>query len=102
MERPKAARSPDRRSPHPTQPADLKGSEITPAEVIANWPGVRESTLDEAESRRMFQRMLACWATDVLRLKRKGLDVPASRRTQPRQAMPAIPGGPETGYRKAA
>jgi len=102
MERPKAPRIDDRRSPHPAQTADPIDCGTTPAEVIANWPGVRESALDEAESRRMFQRMLACWATDVLRLRRRGLDVPASRRTQPRQAMPAIPGGPETGYRRAA
>jgi hypothetical protein len=45
----------------------------------------------------MFQRTLACWATDVLRLKRRGLDVPVSRRMEPRQAMPMT-----TPMRKAA
>jgi hypothetical protein len=97
MARPKNTPAAVVASPTPRAQADLKECGITPGEVIWEWPGVRESALHEAESRRMFQRTLACWATDVLRLKRRGLDVPVSRRMEPRQAMPMT-----TPMRKAA
>lgn len=104
MARPKNTAATPEASPAPVVQADLKDCGITPGEVIFEWPGVRETALHEAESRRMFQRTLACWATDVLRLKRRGLDVPVSRRSEPRQTMPFAPatGSPSTGYRKAA
>lgn len=84
-------------SPAPAPNADLVERGFTPGEQIAQWPGVREAALHEAESRHMFQRTLAQWAVDVLRLKRRGLDVPVSRRSDPRQAAPGV-----TPYRRAA
>ncbi|MFM9959375.1 MAG: hypothetical protein ACKVZJ_15065 [Phycisphaerales bacterium] len=68
-------------SPTPVGQADLYQGAFTPAAEIAQWPGVFDRALDEAESRRMFQRTLSCWAVDVLRLKRRGLDVPVNRRS---------------------
>ncbi len=104
MERPKNRPTAAEASPDPVLIADLVDSGFTPGEVIFEWPGVREAALHEAESRHMFHRTLALWATDVLRLKRRGLDVPASRRSEPRQTMPFAPqGGSQAGtYRKAA
>ncbi|MBN8644191.1 MAG: hypothetical protein J0L61_02995 [Planctomycetes bacterium] len=67
-----------------------------PAEAIAAWPGVLENARHEAESRRLFQRTLAGWASDVLRLQRRGLDRPAQARRTP---MTATPGA---AFRKAA
>lgn len=97
MGRPKNSIAAGSASPTPALPADLSVSGITPGCQIAQWPGVMEAALHEAESRRMFQRTLALWATDVLRLKRRGLDVPVNRRSVPMQAMPA-----PVAYRRAA
>lgn len=102
MARPKNSPTTLVASPAPLSQTDLKECGITPGEVIWEWPGVRETALHEAESVRMFQRTLALWATDVLRLKRRGMDVPVSRRMEPRQAMPGIPGADGVWLRKAA
>lgn len=76
-------------SPTPALRADLSKGEFTPAAEIARWPGVWDRALDEAESRRMFQRTLSCWAVDVLRLKRRGLDAPVNRRSTTFPPAPA-------------
>lgn len=54
------------------------------------WPGVFDGAQPEAESRRLFQRTLAGWAVDVLRLKRKKLDLPARHTPSARTATPGM------------
>lgn len=61
---------------------------VTPAAAIAAWPGIWDDAIPEAESRRLFQRTLAGWATDVLRLKRRGMDVPVLTRREARLVTP--------------
>lgn len=84
-------------SPAPVGLADLQEGGLTPGHVIANWPGVPETALHEAESRRIFQSTLARWAFDVLRLQRNGLDRPVNRHSVARQASPV-----SVALRKAA
>jgi hypothetical protein len=43
-----------------------------------------EASMAEAEARRLFQRVLAGWAMDVLALRRAGLDRPTWRPCIPR------------------
>jgi len=63
---------------------------------VPAWDGMK---LEEA--RGLFQRVLACWASDMLRLRREGLDRPSVRRgSGVWGAGEAFGGGPSAG-RKA-
>lgn len=54
----------------------------------------RRSELDQTPAARMFRRVLAPWAMDIMRLRRAGLDRPTARKAR---RLLAVPGDhPET------
>ncbi len=42
-------------------------------------PGMQPRPLTLAEVRRMYRGVLASWASDLMELRRRGLDVPGAR-----------------------
>lgn len=59
--------------------------------LMMDSPTLEEATRIVQESRDLFNRILASWALDVLRLQREGLDTPRWRS-----------GDPDTQWSKAA